>query len=194
MSEELTELLIGKFLDSEITPAEQQLLEIELQKNPESQKLLDELKQFHELAAQALDQELNESDTSCEEIFQRASAQVPDPKKQRIIRFNLWQKAASIAAMLMIGFSVYLVLVQSNQVTNMVDTQIEGATLPPVPSRDGEIAINQDQTSTGTIQPVRYGPPGSDFYYVRSPDGTEWLIQKSPQNQIRRASYNGEIH
>ena len=192
MSEELTEILIGKFLDSEITPAEQQLLEIELRKNPQSQKLLDELKQFHELTAQALDQELNESDASCEEIFQRASAQVPDPKNQRIIKFNLWQKVASIAAMLMIGFSVYLV-VQSNQVTNVVPPT-GGIPLPP--NTTTEIADNQgaQSLSTGPVQPVRYGPPGSDFYYVKSPDGTEWLIQNPPQNQIRRASYNGEIH
>ena len=178
MSEELTEILIGKFLDSEITPAEQQLLEIELRKNPQSQKLLDELKQFHEIAAQALDQELNESDTSCEEIFQRASARVPNPKNQRIIRFNLWQQVAGIAAMLMIGFTIYLVLVQSDQITNVAPTTV-GPTLPPVQPPD--------------IVSTQPPPHGSDFYYVKSPDGTEYLIQ-NPKNQIRRASYNGEIH
>jgi len=186
MSEELTELLIGKFLDSEITPAEQQLLEIELRKNPHAQKLLDELKQFHELAARALDQELNESDTSCEEIFQRASKKVPDPKKQRILRFNLWQKVASIAAMLMIGFVIYLVFSQNPNVLpppTGIDPGV--TTLPPGPPR--EIAGIQGD------QPLPTGL-GSDFYYVKSPDGTEWLIQKTPQNQIRRASYNGEIH
>jgi hypothetical protein len=146
------------------------------------------------LAAEVLDQELNESDTSCEEIFQRASAQVPDPKKQRILKFNLGQKVASIAAMLMIGFSVYLV-VQSNQVNNVASPTV-GPTLPPVQPGPDEIAHNQTQINNypGTIQSVRPGPPGSDFYYVKSPDGTEWLIQNPPQNQIRRASYNGEIH
>jgi len=192
MSEELTEILIGKFLDSEITPAEQKLLEIELRKNPQSQKMLDELKQFHELAEQALDHELNDSGASCQEIFQHASAQVPDPQKHRILRFNLWQKVTSIAAILMIGFTIYLVLTQSNQ-ANRVDPQTSETFLPPISTN--EIAANQtDQPlSTGPVQPVRYGPPGSDFYYVKSPDGTEWLIQ-NPQNQIRRASYNGEIH
>ena len=191
MSEELTEILIGKFLDSEITPAEQHLLENELQKNPQSQKLLDELKQFHELAAQALDHELNESDDSCAEIFRRASARVPDPQRLRLLKFNLWQKVAGIAAMLMIGFTIYLVLTQSNQVTTPVSNDASEITLPPV--QPPEIVSTQPLPA-GPVQPVRYGPPGSDFYYVKSPDGTEWLIQNPPQNQIRRASYNGEIH
>ena len=41
MNEQMIELLIGKFIDSEITPAEQRLLDAELLRNPQTRRLLE---------------------------------------------------------------------------------------------------------------------------------------------------------
>ena len=39
MTEEIFELLIGKYLDGEITPSEERLLEAELERNPKAAEL-----------------------------------------------------------------------------------------------------------------------------------------------------------
>ena len=58
MNEEMIELLIGKFIDSEITPAEQRLLDAELLRNPRTRRLLEEFQMMGDQAKGILGQEL----------------------------------------------------------------------------------------------------------------------------------------
>ncbi|MHC4575000.1 MAG: anti-sigma factor family protein [Planctomycetota bacterium] len=44
MKSETLEILIGKYLDGEITPAEQRVLETELKNNPHAGELLEQLR------------------------------------------------------------------------------------------------------------------------------------------------------
>ena len=75
MNQEMLEILIGRYLDSEITPAEQRLLDAELQAGPEARQLLERWQQLHEQARQALNTQLTEQGASAEAIFSRALAQ-----------------------------------------------------------------------------------------------------------------------
>ena len=47
MTNEILEILIGKYLDGEITPSEQQMLEEALVSEPQARELLEQLQNLH---------------------------------------------------------------------------------------------------------------------------------------------------
>ena len=192
MNEDMTELLMGKFLDGEITPAEQQFLEAEMRQNPQARQLMRELEQLHELTEQVLASELIEKGRSAEETFKRAAQQTPLRHEHRRIKLNWWQRAAAgAAAALLVCLSIYVAFSQSKGGPIEIETQQPAPQIarlePP-----GDPDIRSDSTIY-PVQPVRYGPR-PDFYFFQAPDGAKWLIENTPQNQVRRAVYNGDIH
>ena len=54
MKQEMLEILIGKYLDGEITPSEQQILQKELESNPQAKELLEQLQDLHERSCEAV--------------------------------------------------------------------------------------------------------------------------------------------
>ena len=98
MSQELTEILIGKYLDSEITPAEQQLLDRALKDDPDAHRLLMEMEQLHEQAERALTQEITGKGDSAEVIFERAWQQKKMQVFWKIKLSRLSRIAATLAA------------------------------------------------------------------------------------------------
>ena len=58
MNEQMLEILISKYIDSEITPAEQKMLDAELQNNPEAQETLKALEQLRDQAQQMLKEDV----------------------------------------------------------------------------------------------------------------------------------------
>ena len=69
MNPEMTELLINKYLDSEITPAEQRLLEAQLQRNPQDRRFLAQLQRLRDQARQLLQDELADRGAPARAIF-----------------------------------------------------------------------------------------------------------------------------
>lgn len=198
MNEDMTELLIGKFLDGEITPAEQRLLEAEMRQNPQARQLLSELQQLNELTEQTLASELIEKGCSAEETFNRAARQTPLRHEHRRIKLNWWQRtAATAAAAFLVCLSVYVAWSQRNG--GVLDTGMEQP-VPQItqlePSGSGDLVNNfpdRSDTAIYPAQPLRYNQR-PDFYSFRDSDGAEWLIEKPSQNQLRKAVYNGDIH
>ena len=82
MNPEMTEILIGKHIDSEITPAEQRLLDIELKNNPEMRQMLSEMKKLHEQSQLAVNSKVVEKGKSAQAIFESAW------QKHRLMRFK----------------------------------------------------------------------------------------------------------
>ena len=72
MNAQMLEILIGKYIDSEITPAEQQLLDHELAANPNAKILLDDYQQLDRLSRQAVDRQIAQSGRSFDIIFSSA--------------------------------------------------------------------------------------------------------------------------
>ena len=108
MNPEMTEILIGKFIDSEITPAEKNLLDIELQRNPQARQLLGELQELHEVSRQALDREVSGNTQSAEVVFERAWRNSRLGKRHRSIHLSpMYRIMVSLAAGLVFGFGLY---------------------------------------------------------------------------------------
>ncbi|KPK77116.1 MAG: hypothetical protein AMJ79_04350 [Phycisphaerae bacterium SM23_30] len=198
MNEEMTELLIGKFLDGEITPAEQRLLDAEIQKNPRTKQLLDELQQIHELTEQVIGVELHDRGSSAEEIFHQAAEQTPLPRQHRRFKLTWWQQAAaSAAAALLVGLSVYVAISQ-NETGPLEVRQDENrqdlAQITPGGNPD-LINVNPDPRNfyNEPLRPAGYDQ-WSDFYFFQGPDGAQWLIERPTRNQLRRAIYDGDIY
>ena len=198
MNEEMTELLIGKYLDSEITPAEQRLLDAELQKNPRAKRLLDQLQQMHELTEQVVGVELQDRGSSAEEIFHRAAEHMPLPHQHRRFKLTWWQQAAaSVAAALLVGLSVYVAISQNETGPLEVMPNENRQDLAQIPPGDNPDLINPNPQPRNfynePLRPAAYGQ-WSDFYFFQGPDGAQWLIERPAQNQVRRAMYDGNIH
>ena len=60
MTEEMLEILIGKYLDGEITPIEQRLLDQALQKDSQAKELFEQLQDLHRASQEAIDAEITD--------------------------------------------------------------------------------------------------------------------------------------
>ncbi|MHC4169259.1 MAG: anti-sigma factor family protein [Planctomycetota bacterium] len=111
MTQEALEIMIGKYLDGEITPSEQRLLEAELDRDPQSKELLGQLQEMHERCGEVVAAELLGRGESADEIFERAwRRQSGQPlrlmaKMRGHVRF-----AVGLAAGLVIGLALHFVL------------------------------------------------------------------------------------
>ena len=110
MTEEIFELLIGKYLDGEITPSEQRLLEMKLDSDPNASQLFEQFQQLHEKSSNVIASELLEKSKSPQEIFANALAKSKH-SKHRIIKLTGWTRfALGAAAGLIIGIGLHFVL------------------------------------------------------------------------------------
>lgn len=196
MNQEMLEILIGRFIDSEITPAEQRLLDAELQANPQARQLLEQWQQLHEQARQALNAEVTEQGASAEVIFNRALAQ----RQTDGLRKNLpwWRAVVPLAAALLLGLGLYLMLPEKpvpEQAANAPDN-------PPSETVVADKNENENMTQPENAKPseriVEMIPPprigrGIDYYIYTDPSGAQWLLESPPQDQIRPAVYNGDL-
>ena len=88
MTEEILEVLIGKYLDGEITPSEQRMLEAELNRNPGAEELLRQFQDLNERSSEVVTSELLARGEHPEEIFERAWQQHSKKPSGRIIRIS----------------------------------------------------------------------------------------------------------
>ncbi len=72
MTQEMLEIMMGKYLDAEITPSEQRLLEAELDKDPQAKELLGQLQEMHERCGEAVASELLGRGGTPDDIIERA--------------------------------------------------------------------------------------------------------------------------
>ena len=112
ISEEMFEVLIGKFLDGEITPSEQRLLEARLNTDPKASELLEQFQNLHDLSSEAINIELMEKGKSPHEIFESAF-QSTKHKSHHIIKPGGWIRyAMGVAAGLIFGLVLHFTLLQ----------------------------------------------------------------------------------
>ena len=201
MNHEMLELLIGKFLDSEITPAEQRLLDDQLCQDPHAQRLLQEYSQLHDHARQALQEHLLEQGTPAREIFQRALAVHKGcryhPLKTKPARSL--QVAAFLAAGFMIGLFVYGVWLSGTS------TPVEPRISPPA------VVLNNPRVEDVHKQPVNNNPflsprivdlnpfPADrferrmDYFNYSDPSGAQYIIEAYRDKELQTATYNGGL-
>lgn len=200
----MLELLIGKFLDSEITPAEQRLLDEKLQKDPAARKLLDEYTQLHESTRQVLESQVLEQGSVPREIFHRALAE--KGSRRYLLKNNirhLLQVTVGLAAGFLIGLIVYGVWLNGSSppVTPPVENPANPALASNYPSSNQDNIKqlgNNNQTLSPRIvdliaAPAEIPERRVDYFNFTDPTGTQYLIEAYRDSDLQAAAYNGGL-
>jgi hypothetical protein len=114
MTEQMLEILIGKFLDAEITPAEQQMLDDALEDDQQANDLFNQLKELHNINRQAVTTNIMEKGRPQEDIFEDAWSQKSSIPFISTIRDSGILK---VAAVLAIGFFIGLTMQDNSNLT-----------------------------------------------------------------------------
>jgi len=192
MKPEMLDTLIGKFIDSEITPAEQRLLDNELAGNPQSRQLLRDYQQFHEQTEQALAAELADAGRAPRDIFDAAWAELGRASSLPRRRWSGWFRFVSgLAAGLLIGLGLYVYFVRQQPT-------------PPPPSNDpGRLIVERDDDKALepwrpriVISPELNRPRiirNVDWYNYIDESGDQYLVEGYRENTVTPAAYHGDL-
>jgi hypothetical protein len=183
ISEEMFEILIGKYLDGEITPSEQRLLEAKLNADPKASELLEQFQDLHDQSSEALAVEILEKGKSPQEIFETAFQQSKQ-KSHHIIKHRGWIRyATGVAAGLIFGIALHFILLQSSSERNVTNP-------------DRSTPLNPTYAKKITDE-MLFGPPQSqeaptrnvDWYIFTDDNGNQWKVEGVRQNLVRPATY-----
>jgi anti-sigma factor RsiW len=182
MTEEMFEVLIGKYLDGEITPSEERLLEAELDRNPKAAGLLEQFQNLHQRSREVLACELLEKGKSPHDIFDKA-LQKSKHARHHIIKLSGWTRFVSgAAAGLIFGLVLHFTLLQ------MLPEKNENPANPaPVAKRiDEKMLLGTPQIpSAPSAEPTR----NVDWYNFTDEQGNQWMIEGLRENFVRPAVY-----
>lgn len=183
------EMLIGRFLDGEISSAEQKVLDDELQRNPEAGELLEQMRLLTECGRQAVASEVIGSGMAPDEVIglcrkrQRKGAWPGLVWSDRRLRFAL-----GLAAGFILGLLLHLALVWGGPEATGRNEQYPNRW---VISQGGADDDAVDGLSRAPYQPVMRNV---DWYGFTDAAGNEWLVQGVREGAIRPASYSEDLH
>lgn len=185
ITDETLEILIGKYIDGEITPSEQKMLDGAMEKDSKVKELLEQLTELHEASAEAVGAEVFETGKSAEEIIDSAWG-VKEPSPRRIFSSGFIRFAAGLAAGLLIGVVLHFVL--------SAGTRGEGAgeriEHPIVASDAGNRkAVERTAPALGSRDVTR----NVDYYSFTDKQGGRWLIEGLREYMVRPAVYYGDL-
>jgi len=197
MNEEMLEILIGKFLDSEISPAEQRLLDAELQSNPQAQKLFQQWQQLHEQTEQVLTAEVLENGPSPRAIFHRAVTLHERNRWKRRLRPTRWlPTVGSLAAGLLLGIGLFSLIADNSTERDKNPTGYESEIVKGgdkekqnpefIPEEPGPKLIEM-------IEPDLANRPVEYYIYTGS-DGSRYVVETPTDNDVRWVSYQDDLH
>ena len=183
MKEDMLEIMIGKYLDGQITPSEQRVLEAELDSNFEAKELLAQLQDLHQLSCELVASEILDRGENADEIFERAWQQRRKYPSIGIIKLSgPLRFAAGIAAGLVIGLALHFTVLTRST--------------PPIIRQEPPIAQRPDNT----INENRQNLPSPqnvirnvDWYTFTDENGDQWLIEGLRENTVRTASFQESI-
>jgi hypothetical protein len=189
MTQETLEILIGKYLDGEITPSEQQILQTELDSNAQAKELLEQLQVFHERSCEAVTTEIIGRGKEAEEIFEQAWRRQAASPLRRILKLDGRPRfAAGLAAGITIGLILHFVL-----------PFVSAPQSPPDPANilaqntDNQMDAGQIARPQPLIDPVDNSLRNVDWYSFTDNQGNQWLIEGLRENIVRPAVYYGDL-
>jgi anti-sigma factor RsiW len=189
MEQEMLEILIGKYLDGEITPSEQQILQTELDNNPQAKELLQQLQDLHERSCEAVATEIIGRGKEAEEIFEQAWQRRSANPLRRVLKIDgRLRFAAGLAAGLIIGLMLHFAL-----------PFISTPQSPDVPANMlAQNAGNQMEAEQLIFPQPLMDPAGSslrnvDWYSFTDNQGNQWLIEGLRENIVQPAAYYGDL-
>ena len=187
MTQEMLEILIGKYLDSEITPSEQRLLEAELERDPQVKELLRQLQDLHESSREVVTSEITGPGRAAEEVFERAWQQQSKPSFRFKMGVHL-RFVAGVAAGLLIGLVLHFLLPSTSAPQG-------DSVSPDVVVKDTD---NQADVEERDIPGLVTDPAGNvfrnvDWYSFTDQQGNQWLIEGFREDIVRPAAYSGDL-
>jgi hypothetical protein len=189
MKQEMLEILIGKYLDGEITPSEQQILQTELDSDLHAKELLEQLQALNERSCEVVATEIIGRGREAEEIFERAwQQQAANPLRRILMMDGRLRFAVGLAAGLAIGFLLHFIL-------PFVSTPER----PPIPSNMlAQNTNNQADMEQFTYPQTLTDPAGNsshnvDWYSFTDKQGNQWLIEGLREDTVRPAAYYGDL-
>jgi len=188
VTDERLELLIGKFLDGEISPGERRILDQELQRNSEAEELLEQLRALHECSREAVASVVRSTEPSGD-IIGRAWQESERSSWRRIIRADGHLRfVAGLAAGLVLGFLLHFVLVWESGPLAGTEER------PPV----ADAVFDEPVRSTPGSLVTGHAPAGRttrelDWYVVTDGTGNQWLIEGVREGMVRPAAYHGGL-
>jgi len=189
MTQEMLEILIGKYLDGEITPSEQHILQMELDSDTQAKELLRQLQDLHERSCEAVASEIIGRGKEAEEIFEQAWQRHTANPLRRILKIDgRLRFAAGLAAGLAIGLILHFVLpfistTQSPDVPTNMLAQNTG----------NQIDAEQLTYPQTLIDPAENSLRNVDWYSFTDKQGNQWLIEGLRENIVRPAAYYGDL-
>lgn len=189
MTQEMLEILIGKYLDGEITPSEQQILKTELERNSQAKELLQQLQDLHERSCEAVGSEINGAGKEAGEIFEQAWQRRAKTPLRRVLKTNgRLRFAAGLAAGLIIGLILHFALhfvttSQSSEVPANILAQNAGNQMDA-----GQVVFPQP-----LMDSVGNSLRNVDWYSFTDNQGNQWLVEGLRENIVRPAVYYGDL-
>ena len=185
MTQEMLEIMIGKHLDGEITPSEQYLLEVELDRDPQAKKLLEQLKELHQHCGEAVGSELLDRGGTPEEIFERAWRQHSKQPLRSILKIRGHMRfAAGLAAGLIIGLVLHFVLPVFSP---SADEPAEREFVAEAPVN--KVEVDQPEFPGFVFDPAGDVIRNVDWYNFTDKQGNKWLVEGLREDIIRPAVY-----
>ena len=189
MNQEMWELLIGKYLDSEITPAEQRLLEAEMARNSDARRMLEQLEQIRDQAREVLAAEITEVGLKHEDIFEKAWSCYSQSRSQGpVVSRGRLGFAAGLAAGLVLGVATYFILSHINTNTDSMvikeplATNIDNPIDQPIrAARSGQIRMKPR-----VVRRV-------NWYNFPDEEGAQLMLEAFNENMVTPAVYQGDL-
>jgi hypothetical protein len=189
MTQEMLEILIGKYLDGEITPSEQQILQKRLDNDPHAKELLEQLQALNERSCEVVATEVIGRGQEAERIFEQAWQQRAANPFYRILKMDgRLRFAVGLAAGLAIGLMLHFVLPFISMPQN-----------PPVPANmpaqntDNQMDTDQLAIPESLTDPAENILRNVDWYSFTDKQGNQWLIEGLRENNVTPAAYYGEL-
>lgn len=178
------EILIGKLLDGEISPAEQRWLDRELEQDSRARTLLEQMRTLHECSGQVIAREVRSGGADPQEVFERAWRQSRGGVWRRVFGIGgLPRFAAGLAAGFLLGLVLHLVLVG-------------GSKSPADDPAESRIADAGDQNR---VWPVLERPDSPqitrevEWYGFTDQAGNQWLVEGLREGVAKPVSYRGGL-
>jgi anti-sigma factor RsiW len=185
MTQEMLEIMIGKYLDGEITPGEQRLLEAELDRDPQAKELLGQLQDLHESCGEVVASEILGQGKAPEDVFEQAWGRRSKQPLRLMMKIRGHARfAAGVAAGLVMGLALHFVL-------PIVSTSGSDPVGPNVVARDTESeAIFEQPALPGFLS----DPAGEmilnvDWYNFTDKQGNKWLVEGLREDMVKPAVY-----
>lgn len=189
MNQETLEILIGKYLDGEITPSEQRILEAELDRDSRAKELLAELQDLHERSSELVTSQILSQGRTAADIFEKAWRQHARRPFHAAIKWNGYVRfATGLAAGLAMGLVLHFVLSYASAPQTRPPSP--DVFVQDVPDRtEIEIPVFPKLPADSTGGPVRK----VDWYNFTDKQGNQWLIEGFRENIARPAAYYGDL-